>query len=159
MRRMGALALAVVVLVAAAAWAAQQMNVQVKETPLRGTASFLGATVAKLAYGAQVTVLEQKAPWIKVRAASGKEGWVHQSALTTKKVQLAAGGKDAAAGAGKDELALAGKGFSAEVEAAFKEENAELDYTWVDRMETWSVSAEDVQSFLAAGQVTPEVTR
>ena len=121
MRRKGGLALAIVVLAAMCAWAAQQMSVQVKETQMRAKASFLGASVAKLAYGAQVTVLEQKSPWIRVRAAGGREGWVHQSALTTKKVQLASGGKNAGTGAGNDELALAGKGFSADVEKTFKE--------------------------------------
>ncbi len=158
MRRKGGLALAIVVLAAMCAWAAQQMSVQVKETQMRAKASFLGASVAKLAYGAQVTVLETKSPWLRVRAASGKEGWVHQSALTTKKVQLASGGTNAATGAGSDELALAGKGFSAEVEETFKAANADLDFAWVDRMETWRVSAEDAEEFLAAGQVTPEVT-
>ncbi len=158
MRRKGGLALAIVVLVAMCAWAAQQMSVQVKETQMRAKASFLGASVAKLAYGAQVTVLEEKSPWLRVRAAGGKEGWVHQSALTTKKVQLASGGKNAGTGAGNDELALAGKGFSAEVEESFKAANEDLDFAWVDRMETWKVSAEDAEEFLAAGQVAPEVT-
>jgi uncharacterized protein YgiM (DUF1202 family) len=157
MRRTGGLVLAVVVLAAVCAWAAQQMNVQVKETQMRAKASFLGASVAKLTYGTQVTVLEQKAPWVRVRATGGREGWVHQSALTTKKVQLASGGKNADTGAGNDELALAGKGFSADVEKTFQEQNADLDYTWVDRMETWTVSAEQTESFLAAGKVGAEV--
>lgn len=153
MRRTGGLALAIIALVAMCAWAAQQMNVQVKETQMRAKASFLGAGVAKLAYGAQVTVLEEKSPWIRVRAAGGREGWVHQSALTTKKVKLAAGGADAGTAAGDDELALAGKGFSAEVEETFKAANEDLDYAWVDRMETWQVPAEEAEEFLAAGQV------
>jgi SH3-like domain-containing protein len=104
-----------------------------------------------------VTVLEEKSPWIRVRGTGGREGWVHQSALTTKKVQLSAGGKNVATGAGNDELALAGKGFSAEVEESFKASDEDLDYTWVDRMETWRVSAEDAEKFLAAGQVVAEV--
>jgi uncharacterized protein YgiM (DUF1202 family) len=157
MRRKGWLALAIVVLAAMCAWAAQQMSVQVKETQMRAKPSFVGASVAKLTYGTQVTVLEQKGPWIRVRGTGGREGWVHQSALTTKKVQLASGGKDAATGAGNDELALAGKGFTADVEKTFKEENADLDFAWVDRMETWVVPAEDAEKFLAAGEVVAEV--
>ncbi len=151
MRRTRGLALAIVVLAAMCAWAAQQMNVQVKETQMRAKPSFLGASVAKLAYGAQVTVLEEKSPWIRVRGTGGREGWVHQSALTTKKVQLSAGGKNVATGAGNDELALAGKGFSAEVEETFKAGDEDLDYAWVDRMETWRVSAEDAESLPGGG--------
>jgi uncharacterized protein YgiM (DUF1202 family) len=145
--------------VAAAAWAAaQQLSVQVKETQIRAKASFLGASVATLGYGARVTVVEDKGAWVRVRDDKGKEGWVHRSALTEKKVKLSSGGKDAATGAGTDELALAGKGFSAEVEDAFKEQNAQLDFTWVDRMESWVVSPDDARRFLAAGEVTsPEV--
>jgi SH3-like domain-containing protein len=127
----------------------------VKETQMRAKPSFLGASVAKLAYGAQVTVLEEKSPWVRVRGAGGREGWVHQSALTTKKVRLASGGKDATTGAGNDELALAGKGFSADVEKSFKAANEDLDFAWVDRMETWVVPAADAEKFLAAGQVAP----
>jgi len=160
MRRTGGLALAIVALAAMCAWAAQQMSVQVKETQMRAKPSFLGASVAKLAYGAQVTVLEEKSPWFRVRNAGGSEGWVHQSALTTKKVRLASGGKNAPTEAGNDELALAGKGFTADVEASFKASNAELDFAWVDRMGTWVVTPTQSGTFLAAGQVAPgtEVT-
>jgi len=47
-------------------------------------------------------------------------------------------------------VALAGKGFNKEVEAQYKDEK-QLDYTWVDRMEGYRVSPEQVLAFLQAG--------
>lgn len=156
MRRKGALALAVglALAVVLTAWAAQQMSVQVKQTQLRAKASFLGATTTTLSYGARVTVLEDRGAWLRVRDDQGHEGWLHSSALGQRKVAMQAGDKQVATGADSDELALAGKGFTADVEKEFKQET-DLDFTWVDRMESWKVTPTQVEAFLAAGQVTP----
>jgi SH3-like domain-containing protein len=145
------LVLAVLVLAAAAAGAAPgSMSVTVRETQARATPSFLGAVVAVVAYGDVLNILEEQRDWLRVSLPGGKQGWVHRSALTEKRIALAAGSETAQTGASGDEVALAGKGFSKEVEAQYKAEN-QLDYTWVDRMEGFVVSPEQVAAFVRAG--------
>jgi hypothetical protein len=52
-------------------------------------------------------------------------------------------------------VALAGKGFNEQVESSFRKQNKNLDYTWINRMETFKVSPDQMRSFLAQGNVTP----
>lgn len=151
-RRTGITILALLVL-AAAAWSATQLSVQVRRGKLRARPSFLGKVVADVPYGTRVTVLEEKGAWSRVRDGAGHSGWIHTSALTEKKLELAAGDRDAATGASGEELALAGKGFNAAVEAEFRDENPDLDFTWVDRMEQFTVTPEEALAFLREGGV------
>mgnify|MGYP001411010750 CR=1 FL=1 len=104
----------------------------------------------------QVTVMEKKGDWFRVTAPDGAVGWMHAGALTKSKIRLSAGESDAQTGASSDELALAGKGFNADVEAQFKQQNQKIDFTWVDRMEKIKVSAKESQDFLKAGGLAPE---
>lgn len=154
-RRPAAAILAAGLVLAGLALAAQQLTVQVHQTQLRQRPSYLGAGVAPVPYGLRVTVLAEQGPWRQVRTPDGRQGWLHVSALTDRKLQLRSGATDAATGAEVDEIALAGKGFTAEVERSFREQNAEVDFTWVDRMAGWSVTPEQAAAFLAAGEVVP----
>ena len=139
-------------LAATAAWAAQEMSVQVRDGQLRNRGSFLGTVVGTVAYGDRVTVNQTQAGWCEVTIA-GKTGWIHESALTPKKVVLASGTADARAGASGEEVALAGKGFSKEVEAEYKKQNKEIDYTWVDWMGRQTVPSEQLVEFLKQGDL------
>ena len=142
------------VLLTAAVWVPDKSHsVQVREGQLRDRPSFLGKKVAVVAYGDRVVQLEEKAGWMKVRGAPGVEGWIHGSALTEKTIVLKAGEQDVATGASGDELALAGKGFNEEVEGKYRASNPNVDFTWIDRMETWKVTAEQAFAFLEAGEV------
>jgi len=141
---------------AALAWAAAgTLSVQVRSGHLRGKPSFLGRVTADVSYAERVQVLEERDPWVRVRGAGGGEGWIHVSALTSKRLVLSAGAEDVEAAASGDELALAGKGFNEEVEAAFRKEHPEVDYAPVERMERWVVSAGEAAAFLRAGGVVP----
>ncbi|MCO5044396.1 MAG: SH3 domain-containing protein [Verrucomicrobia bacterium] len=131
------------------------MNVQIRSAPLRSGSSFLSPLVTTLDYGARVMTVDAKNGWYYVRTADGKLGWLHQSALTTKKVVMQSGASDVSATASGQELALAGKGFNSTVEADFKKKNADIDFTWIDRMEKIKVSAADMVDFLREGQVQP----
>jgi hypothetical protein len=132
------------------------LSVQIREGQIRATPSFLGKMVAKVAYGDRVDMLEDRDAWKRVSIPGGKlQGWMHTSALTTKRIVLKAGQADVKTGATRDELALAGKGFNEQVEAAFKKENKNLDYTWINRMEGFKVSPEQMQDFLASGNLVP----
>jgi uncharacterized protein YgiM (DUF1202 family) len=141
--------------VALAGAAGEKMSVQVKNGQLRSKPSFLGAVVVSLAYGDRVTVAKKQDPWYQVTDARGKTGWIHQSALTTKRIVLSAGAADAEKSVSRDELALAGKGFNADVEAEFKAENKNIDFAWVDKMEKFKVTPEEAAVFLAEGKVEP----
>ena len=141
-------------LAATAAWAAKEMSVQVRDGQLRNRASFLGTVVGTVAYGDRVTVNQTQAGWCEVAKADGAKGWIHESALTPKKVVLASGTTDARVqSVGSEEVALAGKGFSKEVEAEYKKQNKNVDYTWVDWMGQQTVSSERLVEFLKQGNL------
>jgi hypothetical protein len=152
-------------LTAAAALVAapKQMSVTVKETQVRAAASYLGKVLAVLAYGDRVQVVDTQSGWARVSLPAGKavasgsppqkEGWVNLSALTDKRIVLKSGASDVGTTASSGEVALAGKGFNQEVEARYKEDNR-LDYAWVDRMEKFTVSPEQVAAFLQQGGLT-----
>ncbi len=143
-------------LLAGVAWAAgQAMSVQVRTTKLRARPSFLGSTISDVDYGTKVTVESRRGPWVQVALAGGRSGWIHESALSEKKLAMSSGQTTANTGASGEEIALAGKGFSDEVEQEYRNQHSEQDYTWVDFMETIVISPEQAEQFLAAGQVKP----
>ena len=137
----------------------KQMTVTVKETQVRSTPSYLGKIVGILSYLDKVTVLDQpgNAPtgWLKISGPAGKiQGWVNIAALTTKDIALKSG-TTATQTASSSDVALAGKGFNADVEAQYKQDQ-NLDYTWVDRMESYQVSPQSVSLFLSQGGLTEQ---
>jgi uncharacterized protein YgiM (DUF1202 family) len=143
-------------LVSLALAATQMQSVQIKSGKLRSRPSFLGKVVAEVHYGDRLTSLESRSGWTQVRDANGREGWIHTSALTEKKIVLAGGDQAVDTSASSDELALAGKGFNEEVESQFKTTNPDIDYSWVDRMERIKVTPEQAVAFLNAGDVQPK---
>jgi uncharacterized protein YgiM (DUF1202 family) len=152
MRRSLFLILALVVGTAAGA-ALLRMSVQVRTGQLRATPSYLGNVAATVSYGDRLTVVERQGAWVHVKDTRGHTGWIHESALTAKRVVLRSGDADVAASASGDEVALAGKGFNEQVEREFKTQNASVDYTWVDRMEAMVVTPEQIAAFLTEGEV------
>ncbi len=135
--------------------AAPEMSVQIREGQLRERPSYLGAVVASVEYGERVNIQQQQGPWRYV-ASGDKAGWIHESALTRQRIKLEAGEVDVAGAATQEEMALAGKGFSAEVEQEYRSQHAEIDFSWVDRMEKMGVSPERLSDFLRLGGVKPE---
>jgi hypothetical protein len=135
----------------------EEMSVQVKTGELRATPSFLGKIVGRVAYGDRVGVLEIRSPWIKVNdaKAGSVSGWIHESALTQSRIVLKAGSADVQQAASGDELALAGKGFNEQVEESFKAKNPKVDFAWIDKMETFVASDDQMRLFLEQGQVEP----
>ena len=139
-------------------WSAESqkgLSVQVREGQLRSTPSFLGKIVAKPSYGERVTLLQDQGDWKKVAIQGGVQGWMHASSLTTKKIILKAGTANVQTSATGGEIALAGKGFSEEVEKQYKNLNRNLDYAWINRMERFQVSPEEMQAFLKQGELVP----
>jgi SH3-like domain-containing protein len=149
------LVLASACLVSASAWGVvgQMLTVQVREVQMRSTPSFTGRLAATLAYGQTVSVLEEQGAWTKARSANS-EGWVHTSALTDRRLDLASGGRDAASGTDAREVATAGKGFTAETERAYRQSHPD-GYAQVEAMQRFRHSPAELQAFLAAGKLVP----
>ena len=160
LRRRGGLPLVVatvVLLVFGIALAATLKSVQVKSGVLRSTPSFMGKIVAEVAYGDQVEAIESRNGWTRVTPVGKNEsGWIHDSALTHKRIELAAGTHDVQQSASGDEIALAGKGFNEQVERKYRQDNPKLDFSMIDQMERIDVSDDQMRQFLADGQVRPE---
>ncbi len=136
--------------------AQDRMSVQIREGQLREQPSFLGRVVATAEYGERVSVQETRGPWRRVRVR-GEEGWIHESALTSRRVVLEPGEEDVGPAAARDELALAGKGFSEEVEQEFRVRHRDADFSWVDRMEReWDLSMDEIARFLREGGLEGE---
>ncbi len=129
-------------------------SVQVRESQLRKTPSFLGKIEASVHYGDRLSVLEQKGAWVKVRTDAA-QGWLHSSALTTKKIALNPNSSDPSRGASSEELALAGKGFTKQVENKYRQQNKNANFDLVDKMETIIISQELIEEFLKAGNLKP----
>ena len=132
------------------------MSVQVRKGSLRAAPSFLGKVTGPVDYGDRVTVLEEKGSWRRVAAPNGGRGWIHQSAVTVKRIVLQTGDADVQTSARADEVALAGKGFSEQVETAYRRSNPQLKYAWLDRMEGYTVSAEEMATFVMDGGLVPK---
>lgn len=151
MNRMKWMAALAAAMLASGAWAAREMSIQVREGQLRNRASFLGTVVGTVAYGDRVTVKQVQSGWSEVATSAGRTGWIHESALTPKRVVVGSGTDEARIGASGEEIALAGKGFNKEVEAEYKKQNARLDYAWVDRMLGFGVPHAQLVEFLKQG--------
>ena len=144
--------LAIVVAMAASSL----LSVQVRDARLRSKPSALGATVATLAYGASVTKLQVKGDWVQVKDGAGRTGWLHASAVTTKKIVMKSGTGTVASHTSGQEVALAGKGFNPQVESEYRKENPAADFRAVDAMETIRVTSEEMTAFASRGGVLPE---
>lgn len=136
----------------------KQRSVTVKETQVRDKPSYLGKVLGPLFYGDRVTILAQPAGapqgWLKVAGPDNKlQGWVNASALTPTDIALKSGSETVSQTASSGDVALAGKGFNADVEAQYKQDQ-KLDYTWVDRMEGFQIDPQQVSLFLDQGGLT-----
>ncbi len=127
------------------------MSIQVRKAEIRETPSYLGKIVTTMAYGDKVTVQSGNGAWMQVLSA-GQSGWVHSSALTKKNIVMKSGaGAQTTASSG--EMALAGKGFNSDVEAQFKNNHKDVDFSWVDKMEKIKIPISDIREFAKDGKL------
>ncbi|MDY6973508.1 MAG: SH3 domain-containing protein [Thermodesulfobacteriota bacterium] len=130
----------------------KMMSVQVKNGQIRTSPTFLSKIVARVSYGDQVGVSEEKGEWFKVAVTgSRKAGWMHSTSLSPKRIVLKPGAEDVRQAADSDEIALAGKGFSQQVENEFRQRNPNIDFTWVDKMEKMTATQAQIQKFVKDG--------
>jgi hypothetical protein len=138
------------VLVTFSAAMAAQYTVITKEAPIRKDNRFFAPVVARLPYGTAVTDQARKGDWLRV-TYQGKTGWIHVSAVQEQKIQLIRSGR--AREAGDYEVALAGKGFTPEVENAFRGKNPTLQYGLVDQIQSYMIDDAQLQAFIEAGNL------
>lgn len=131
---------------------AATMNVQVQDGVVRATPTFLGKPVTKVQYGNQVQTIQLQGEWYQV-SVQGQTGWIHQSALTTKKIRLTAGQENVQLGASDSEMALAGKGFNEQVETEYRSQNKQANYAAVDQMEKAVITEDEMAAFITAGNL------
>ena len=69
---------------------AETLVVKVKTTNLRKEPAFYAATIAALKAGDTVEKVAEQAGWYQVKTATGVQGWVHSSAVSSKSFDLMA---------------------------------------------------------------------
>jgi len=137
------------VLVASVAMAAS-VKVVTQQAAIRQDKRFFAPVVATVPYGEIMQELVRDGDWLRVQYR-GKQGWIHVSAVEEQKVELSSLMKSKAKETSQDEVALAGKGFTPEVEKAFRAKNPQMKYDLVDRIEGYRVSMEEVHLFVQDG--------
>jgi len=153
-RFMSTVALAVLTAALPLHAAPSAMSVQVKQGEIRETPSPLAKVLKTVDYGLRLKVLETKGSWTRVETEDGSlAGWIHSASLTKKKLSIKAGEKDADVAASAGEMAHATKGFNSDVETDFKKKNAEIDFKWVDKMQTLAVDETTMKIFIAEGKL------
>ncbi len=134
----------------------KMMSITVKKAQIRTKPSFLGKIRYTLEYADRVEVFDESKGWFLIGISTEDErGWIHSSALVKKKIVLKATHSDLDTNASGSEVALAGKGFNSQVEAEYITQN-NVDYSWINIMETYEVDIEDAVLFLQEGEVYPQ---
>lgn len=140
-----------VLMVASAALAAT-LKVVTQEAMIRKDKRFFAPVVARVAYGEVIQELERQGDWLRV-SYRGKEGWIHISAVQEQKFQLSSLSTAKAQETTREEVALAGKGFTPEVEKAFRKKNAKMRYDLVDHVQAYKIPEPQLQAFILAGNL------
>ncbi|NQV35284.1 MAG: SH3 domain-containing protein [Phycisphaeraceae bacterium] len=132
------------------------MSVQVRSSKVRATPSQLGKAIATVQYHAIVEAGAPQRGWYPVTTKDGKKGYVHASALSTKRITMRAGTLIVAIGVSLDEVALATKENRGSIGqlVAELERRDELDFTWVERMATFGVSDDQIIAFRTEGNLS-----
>ena len=140
--------------VAQAAWGGRGTRlVQVQRTALRAEPSFTAEVFDTLRYGQTVLVVELKGDWSRVRSPGGLVGWVHARALQPPGNLLLKSLSAPSGATSSAEVALAGKGFTNEVEQAYRDNHPDLNYEAVTDMEAARVDEASWKAFLAEGRL------
>jgi hypothetical protein len=118
-----------------------------KTADLKSSTGFFASKRGSLTMGAEVTVLQVKGNYAEVRSAanSSLSGWTAESNLSSRRV-VSTGTTSAS------DIALGGKGFSQEVEDAYKTDG-NLNFEGVDRTEAITVSQDDLYVFVTEGHL------
>ena len=129
------------------------VSVKVKATKVRAEAKAWAAAIGALKYGDSIQALSVSDGWLKVRTSGGKQGYLHESAVTTKKIVLSSRGGGSDSAADRADVVLAGKGFSQAIERDLAAQDSSLNFKGVDEMERLRVSDVELAAFIKAGHL------
>ena len=136
-----------------AAAATETVTVIVKKASIRRDRQFYAPTIAEARLGESFNVQERGSGWVKVGTKAG-EGWLHESSVTAKKVEVSSAGP---AGGKVDDrdVANASKGFNPQVESEYRKKNPTANFAAVDQMEKFEVNYAALESFVREGKIQP----
>jgi hypothetical protein len=135
----------------ASAALAATITVLVQTTAVRKRPQFFAPAAMTAKLGDSFDATGPDNGWYKTGA-----GFIHESAVSAKKVHLSAGSTVAGGGgATAEEVTLAGKGFNSQVEKSYGAQNASANFAAVNVMERRSVPDAAVLDFLRKGGLLP----
>lgn len=125
--------------------------VAVKKTEIKAGTGNFDKVVAQAVYGDELIIDKASNKFHRVHKAgdASVSGWISATSVTTKKIVTSSKKVTASA----DEIALAGKGFSEQVENGYKTSNKKLDYSSVDRLESFRITDSALKSFIEDGEL------
>jgi hypothetical protein len=131
---------------------AASYKVITQEAAIRKDKRFFAPMVTRIPYGELIEELERQGDWLRV-SYKGQEGWLHISAVQEQKFRLSSLVGERAQESTKEEVALAGKGFTPDVEKAFRSENPNMRYDLVNQVQSFKISELQLLDFLRAGNL------
>ena len=126
------------------------LYVSVKTVTLKSGTGFFASNRGTLNYGDRVTVIQVSGKFVEVRSATNASvtGWTASANMSAR--QVVAGTTSTAT---QREVALAGKGFNQEVEQSYRNEQRNLNYADVDKVEAITVNEAELRRFLEEGRL------
>ncbi len=128
------------------------VKVITQEAMIRKDKRFFAPVVVRVPYGAMIQELGREGDWLQV-SYQGKKGWLHISAVQEQKFSLSSLAGESAQETTREEVALAGKGFTPEVEKAFRSKNPKMRYDLVDQVQSYKVAEQQLQAFIRSGNL------
>jgi hypothetical protein len=137
----------------------KRMLIQVRQCTVRSGPSFMASSIGDLAYNDPVVVQEETGSWRKI-AAEGKKvsGWLHSAAIC-KPVLAFADGTLLPAGTNVStrEVVTAGRSiFSEETETAVRAKYPDLNFDFVNKMESLRIRTDKMADFARKGGLMEE---
>jgi hypothetical protein len=129
------------------------LYVSVRESKLRRNPDFLSPVLGSVSYGDALAHSSREGLWYKVKSPDGKNGYLHQSAVTNRRVVLNPDASFQRSNANNNTIVMAGKGFNKEVEKQYAAKSRGVNYKAVDKMEASTVSQAELSSFAKAGKL------
>lgn len=133
-----------------------KLSVQVRSAKLRTEPRHWSKATMDLNYGDSVEEVEATGGWYKVRNDAGQVGFIHESALTTRRVVLRPDASQVGQSIDAADIVLAGKGFNSDVEADYSAANKDLDYGAVTAWEQVRIDDQRILAFLTEGGLKTE---
>jgi len=127
------------------------LYVAIRTVDLKSGTGWFASNRGSLNMGDQVTVIRVDGRFVEVRSVRNQSltGWTASANLSAR--QVVAGTSSTATAR---EVALAGKGFNQEVEQSYRDQQRNLNYADVDRVEAIRVNEADLRRFLEEGRLS-----